>query len=74
MELSSSSIKKILIFSCISGNGNHKKSLIFQETETLKSFLYCRKWNFKDQAQKNKKNRPEKKFLCFRKLNFLAPK
>ena len=48
MEISGSNIKKFLIFSYISRNGNPpppKEFLIFQETETLKSFLYFGKWN-----------------------------
>ena len=40
--------KTLLIFQetelyYISGNGNPKKLFIFQETETLKNFLYLRK-------------------------------
>ena len=46
MVLFGSNTEKFPIFSYISGNRNHKKSFIFQETETLKSFLYFRKWNF----------------------------
>ena len=74
MELSSSSIKKFLIFCCIFGNGNHKKLLIFHEAEILENLLYFRKWNFQTQAQKNKKVCPKKKLLYLRKLNFRAPK
>ena len=43
MELSNSNIKKFLIFSCISRNGNQKNFFTIQETETLKSFLYFSK-------------------------------
>ena len=46
MKLPSSSIKKFLIFSHISGIGSPQKLFTFQETETLKSFLYFRKYNF----------------------------
>ena len=47
IELYSSSITKLLIYSYISRNRNSKKKiLIFQETETLKSFLYFRKCSF----------------------------
>ena len=47
MELSSSNIKKFLIFS------QQKSFLIFQETETLKNLLYFRN-NFP--SPKNEKN------------------
>ena len=40
MELSSSNIKKFLIFS------QKKTFLIFRETETPKKSFYFRKWNF----------------------------
>ena len=69
IELSSSNIKKILIFSqekafpifsYISGSGHPQKIFIFQETEPLKSFLYFRKCS------------KLKEFLYLRKLNFLA--
>ena len=58
MELSSSIIKKFLIFSYISGIGNPQKFFTFQETETLKSFLYFRK----------------RKFLTFQQVTFQARK
>ena len=51
IELFSSNIKHLLYF------------LIFEETETLKTLTYFRKWSFSGQAQ-NKKNHPIKwKFL-----------
>ena len=49
MELSSSSIKKLLILFNISGNGNPQNIFTFQETETLKA-SYIKK--------KKKKNLP----------------
>ena len=58
MELSSSNIKKFLIFS------QQKSFLIFQETETLKNLLYFRN-NFP--SPKNEKNP-----VIFRKWNFLV--
>ena len=75
MELSSSCIKKFLIFSYISGIRLHpppppKKKIIFQETETLKSFLYFRNVTFKAQApEKAKKIHPEKNLPYFCKWN-----
>ena len=43
----------------VSGNGNPQKFFIFQERETLKSFLHFGKWNFLAQARKIKKNPPQ---------------
>ena len=52
MELSGSKIKRFLIFSYITGNGNPEKNslyfrkrdfLIFHETKTLENFIYFRK-------------------------------
>ena len=80
MELSSSSIKKLLKFSCILGNGNHKKLFIFQETETLKSFLYFRKLSFKPNFKNIKKSAPtllppsKKCSYISGNLTFLPPK
>ena len=78
MELFCCIIKKSLTFSYISGNApthppppphppspRKKKFFIFQETETLKSFLYFGKWNFSAQVRKIKKSTTTK-------WNFLA--
>ena len=55
MKLPGSNIKKFLIYSYISGNGNPEKIPYISETETLKSFLYFAKWNFSAQAGEIKK-------------------
>ena len=66
MELFTSNIKKILIFSYILRNGNpRKKLLIIQKIANLKSFLYRRKWNFEIQVQKIKKIPSTKTGLIF---------
>ena len=44
---------------------NPKKMFMFQGTETLKSFLYFRKWNFSGQAQKIEQNPSWENFLYF---------
>ena len=66
MELSSSSIKKLLVLFLISGNGNSKNIFTFHETETLKASY----------ISKDKKICPEKIIVfvnyCI-KWNFLAP-
>ena len=66
MELSGSSIEKVIIFSYILGNENPPK--IFRENETLKIFLYFGKWNFYAQTQNMKKKITPKKFLIFQEM------
>ena len=61
MKLSSSSIKKFVIFSYISGNRNPKKLLIFQKTVTFKPKLQIKK----------KKKSAQKNFLYLTKWKFL---
>ena len=89
MELSSSNIKKFLIFSqkkafLIFRKQKSRKSslyfwkrnfLIFLETETL-NFLYFRKYvsELKKPKKKKKKKPLRKKFLCFEKCNFVVSK
>ena len=46
MKLCDSNIKKILIFSYISGIRKPEKASKFEEQGTLKNFLNFRKWNF----------------------------
>ena len=46
MELSGSVIKKFLIFSYISGNGNPLKIPYISENSNPKKLLYFRKYNF----------------------------
>ena len=77
-------LKNFLIFYYIWEIKNHKKLFIFEETETVKSFLYFRKRNFSAQAQKMQNSNPKKKsgketFLPQKNLiklfkNFLYPK
>ena len=43
-------------------------------TATLKSFLYCRKWNFSAQAQKIKNIRPEKIYSNIKKTFYIFSK
>ena len=83
MKHDGSNIKKFLIFSekkaYVSGNRNLKKNflyfrkwnfLIFQETETLKNFLYLAS-NFL--RSKRKKN-PLKKILVLHEVELSSPK
>ena len=88
MELSSSNIKKFLIFSqkkafLIFWKQKSRKSslyfwkrnfLIFLETEALKNFLYFRKYVSELKKPKKKKKTLRKKFLCFEKCKFVVSK
>ena len=68
IELSCSNIKKFLIFSFISGNGNPKKLLTPQETETPKKiFIFPRK----KACLIFPETKTQKKSLYFKKRNFL---
>ena len=76
MELSSSCMKKFIIFSYISRNGNpppkKKKILYISGIETLKSFLYFRKCDFFiPKPKKTKKLTSKWNFLTLRLKNFL---
>ena len=71
MELSGSNIKKCLNFG---KRKPRKKFFVFQETETLKSFLYFGKSNFLNPRSNNKKNPPRKKFLIFQEISYIFSK
>ena len=64
MELSSSCVKNFLIFFDISGNRNPQKFFIYQERETLNSFLYFRNCDFLRPTPPKKTI----KFLIFREM------
>ena len=51
-----------------------KNFFVFQETETLKSFLYFRKWNFKPKLKKVKKTSLKMKYYISGNGTFLLQK
>ena len=58
MKLSSTNIKKCLVFSQTTA------VFIFRKTETLKNYLYFRKWNFLIFQERYNQNRCITEFFC----------
>ena len=70
MEISSSNIKKFLIFSYISGNENHKKILYIlgNRKRSSKKLLIFQEMELLSRRSKNKRNLSRKKFLIFQEI------